>query len=268
MSYEERRETITAENLADQWRAIDSIPGWFSREAHVIWHCLLAFQAESNIRGPLMEIGVFKGRSAAVLAGHRNVPEDHLVLVDNSTTFDKDAVLAHVRKLSPDLATDQITLLAMPSARLMEQPNVAERRGRFRFIHIDGEHTGTAVYGDLESADMLLSEDGLVSVDDFFHPAFAQITEAVYRYLLGHHYSFVLLLAGFNKAYLARPKFAHRYLSYIRNRFVEDLEVFGFSMTIFKRSSPADSATYGIGRRAAGESGYHGPDYDVAERYF
>ncbi|MBV8083401.1 MAG: hypothetical protein JO247_01165, partial [Chloroflexi bacterium] len=55
------------------WEKIDAIPGWFGFHSYALWRALLDFQARGQQgakAGDLFEIGVWKGRSAAVLASY------------------------------------------------------------------------------------------------------------------------------------------------------------------------------------------------------
>ena len=84
-----------------------------------------------------------------------------------------------------------------------------------RWFHIDGEHTGTAVYRELELANQIVDTDGLVVIDDFFSPRYpANTTEAV-RYLEKNPFHFRLFAVGFNKGYLCRPESLPRYMDFM-----------------------------------------------------
>ena len=48
------------------WEKIDAIPGWFMFQSYCVWRALLDQQA--GVTGDLFEIGVWRGRSASVLA--------------------------------------------------------------------------------------------------------------------------------------------------------------------------------------------------------
>ena len=55
------------------WEKIDAIPGWFMFQSYCVWRALLDQQA--RIPGDLFEIGVWRGRSASVLASYRKGDE-------------------------------------------------------------------------------------------------------------------------------------------------------------------------------------------------
>src|SRR5260370_6142464 len=51
------------------WEKIDAIPGWFMFQSYCVWRALLDQQA--RVAGDLFEIGVWRGRSASLLASYR-----------------------------------------------------------------------------------------------------------------------------------------------------------------------------------------------------
>ena len=55
------------------WEKIDAIPGWFMFQSYCVWRALLDQQAGTT--GDLFEIGVWRGRSASVLANYRKGSE-------------------------------------------------------------------------------------------------------------------------------------------------------------------------------------------------
>ena len=52
------------------WEKVDAISGWFGFHSYALWRSLLDFQKAGNLRGDLFEIGVWRGRSASVLASY------------------------------------------------------------------------------------------------------------------------------------------------------------------------------------------------------
>lgn len=64
-----------------------------------------------------------------------------------------------------------------------ESLNLVGTEVKFASIHIDGEHTESAVERDLEFAKSHICNDGLIVVDDVFHPDFPGIASAVYCFL-------------------------------------------------------------------------------------
>ena len=76
------------------WEKIDAIPGWFMFQSYCVWRALLDQQA--RITGDLFEIGVWRGRSASVLASYRKGGEK-LYLCD--LRLDEEAVHRAIRSV-------------------------------------------------------------------------------------------------------------------------------------------------------------------------
>ena len=99
-----------------------------------------------------------------------------------------------------------IVPLSGPSADLPAKLDLQAMHQTVRWFHIDGEHTGTAVYRELEFANRIVNNDGIVVIDDFFSPRYPANTTEVIRYLEKNPFHFRLLAVGFNKGYLCRPE--------------------------------------------------------------
>src|SRR3954453_21291106 len=120
------------------WEKIDAIPGWFMFQSYCVWRALLDQQA--RITGDLFEIGVWRGRSASVLASYRKGGEK-LYLCD--LRLDEEAVQRAIRSVGAEPVN--IVPLSGPSADLPARLDLQAMHQTVRWFHIDGEHTGTAV---------------------------------------------------------------------------------------------------------------------------
>jgi len=218
--------------------------GGFMHESNVaIWDSLLTAQLDGLIEGNLFEIGVFKGRSASILCQHLR-PTEELWLVDFSD------FLSEAQNNLKALLTPGVRFEHCKSSALWLKADLAAKRRTFRWIHIDGDHTGEAVVNDLNLAADLLSDGGLVCVDDFFNPVYPQITAAVYAWLTTHPFELELILCGQNKAYLARPTHAHVYFAFIRNKLAAALQARGYGyLALFKTTATGDSNCWGVSQR-------------------
>ena len=72
------------------------------------------------------------------------------------------------------LTKEEVHYIKQKSVELNRSPELMRHRRSFRWIHIDGEHTGQAVANDLAIAHDLLADDGIICIDDFFSPAYPQ----------------------------------------------------------------------------------------------
>jgi len=186
--------------------------------------------------GHLFEIGVFKGRSASVLAAHRR-PDERLILCDPS-------LAGGLPKGLNTVPAHALTLYAERSSFLPGK--IADLARGVRFVSIDGEHSGRAVYNDLSIADAVLSDIGIVALDDFFSPQYPQITAATYDYLARHPYSFCLMLVGFLKGYLCRPAAYRHYQDLMVSRLPGLMAAAGAPVSLCKTGGPEDSFTFGL----------------------
>lgn len=220
-----------------------SLEGWFYDGAIALWDSLLSFQASNQIHGHMCEIGVWKGKSAALMAMYAE-RGTKLLLADykfNDPPIDRALKLAGI---SPEV---EVVKLRGDSRNLHIDAIIPECFQKVRWMHIDGEHSARAVSSDMALANQLLAPDGVLVVDDFFSWLYPQVTEAVLRYVRQFPDDFTLFLCGYNKAYLARTHFAHRYLAFCAEELPEALAARGIQATVAKTTYPSEMNTFGVG---------------------
>jgi len=223
------------------WEKIDAVPGWFGFQSYAVWRALLEHQQDRKLGGDLFEIGVWKGRSAAVLATYRR-PEEKLYLCD--LALDQPAVHAALRSVAIEPAG--IVPLSGLSEELAGKLDLKAMFQTVRWFHIDGEHTGVSVWRELEIGNAVLNAGGIVVIDDFFSPRYpANTTEAV-RYLDKNPFHFRLLAVAFNKGYLCRPEAVAGYMDYLASDMTLAMRRHGLRATIFKSTGPWDTDAVGI----------------------
>jgi Methyltransferase domain len=231
----------------------DWITGWFQEGAIATWDSLLAWQATLAISGNLFEIGVFKGKSAALMA-LRSCPQEICVFVDAILRREAIDVIETIRpannvwwrEMSQDIPSD---------GRLLPLA------GTCRWIHIDGDHSSRGVLNDLEIATGLLSPEGVICLDDFMNPAYPQVTMATFRFLEGRPGELSLFLTGFNKGYLCRVAYAPTYLRFLKGRLLAELHRRELTdVTLWKTTDPEDMNCFGLTRKYL-DHDYKGPDW-------
>jgi hypothetical protein len=147
------------------------------------------------------------------------------------------------------------------SQNLRNDPRLHPLAGTFRWIHIDGEHTGRAVTNDLEIARNFLSRDGIVCLDDFMSPAYPQITAATFAFLERHRDELTLFLAGFNKGYVCRTAQAQAYLRFLQQKLFDELTRRNVdNVTVWKSTDPADMNCFGMTAKLL-QVDVRGPDW-------
>ena len=243
--------------FAEYLQTYSATEGWFAIESAAIWDSLLDFQERRNWGGHLLEVGVYKGKSAALLA-KRAKADEHVWLIDRFLRrSDVQRTLAEV--IEP--GDERLHMENFDSFQLQRHPGLTDQFGKFRFVHIDGEHSAAAVQEDLATAHAYGSREVMVSVDDILSWTYPQLTESLFRYVRDNPDHFSLFLIGHNKAYLARPSYVHEYLKYCREELIPRLERIGVDAQLTKSSYPAELNAFGIGPRLDGAA-YRGLDHD------
>jgi hypothetical protein len=173
------------------WRQRWSVCGAFWDIDFLVFDRILSEQERSGVTGDLLEIGAFYGKSAIILGLHARPGEETIVCdifgdagVNDANTLEND--LSY-----PDLSRDvfeanYVRWVGGP-ARIVQELSGTIRShvkdGSLRFAHIDGGHHYDVVADDLSNTKQLLSNGGVLVLDDFraFHtPGVAAATwEAV-----------------------------------------------------------------------------------------
>lgn len=229
------------------------VGGWFSDEAIASWDCLLTYQQALGLGGNLMEIGVLKGKSAALLALHSRT-EETCVFVDPALRKEATDVIEQIR------GKNNIYYRQM-SQHIRGDAELLSMAGTFRWIHIDGEHSGRAVANDLAIAEMLLSPEGIICLDDFLVASYPQITMATFAFLERWKEELTLFLCGFGKGYICRTAYAKTYLTFLRDRMLSELHRRELrDVTIWKSTDPDDMNCFGLTPKQLAFD-YKGPDW-------
>jgi hypothetical protein len=217
--------------------------GFFGDESAALFDIFLSFQKEQNIKGDFLEIGVYKGRSA-LMSGLHLENNEAFHLIDSYASL-----LEEVEKKMSLILGERGKYHPTPS-QLLTSDMLGVSKYSLSWMHIDGSHTGRAVWNDLSLCEPLLSEEGILVLDDFFNPAYPQITEATFKFLNQYSYSLSLILTAWNKAYLARPLFARKYLEMIHDTLGPSLHQRNIHHFMICKSTTREETTcYGISHR-------------------
>lgn len=234
----------------------DELPGYVIPESLCIWDFLLDLQSQTWQPASLLEIGVYYGKSAMMLALHCK-SEEKLLLVDFSDFVEE------ARKVLTKFNAAKFEVIKTRSSDAKCWELSSRYAHSLRWIHIDGEHKAETVWNDLSLANHLLSETGIICVDDFFSPMYPQLTYVICKFLEQHRAELQLFLCGYYKGYLARPGALPKYLQAIREGLASAMTASGFSdFTIYKTDYPYVVNAFGVvGQRWQGFE-YYGLDED------
>lgn len=207
----------------ESWRdflatKVEAIPGWLHVEAALLTAYLSAAQHAAGMRGDLLEIGVYKGKYLSVLCrastpGEKVVGIDLFIGAEDAATIAvvTDSVRANIAAACGDAA--RLAILVADSFSLA----VPELRARaksdsFRFISIDGGHTKELVYHDLELATALLSEGGVIALDDAFNHTTPGVIEGITEFFFCNKPALAPFAHCYNKLFVTTPAHHARYL--------------------------------------------------------
>jgi hypothetical protein len=187
--------------------AFDQIEGMTGVPSAQIFDALLTRQA-GGPPGDLMEIGAYKGKSAIILAHHLR-PGERLELVDVEPYLEKIAFVQF---------GDAVQLRIGDSDDLAKLvPNYSSFRKKVRFLHTDASHTFDNVTNDIAHANRLVSDEGVLVVDDYENRNFPQVPLAVGSAIYGAKADFRVFLVANNKAYLCRRKVYQAFRTFVVN---------------------------------------------------
>ena len=175
---------------------LDDIPGWFFANDRVLFDWFLG-DYQREVRGDLLELGVYLGKSA-VLLGRYLHPEEKLTVCDlfDSDAADDEANSAEVSdfyqsNLSRDRFEQNYLAFHDRLPEIIEAPTSVLADGRVRdgscrFVHVDASHLYEHVAGDIQVARKALMPNGVVVLDDYRSEHTPGVSAAVWQAVLDH----------------------------------------------------------------------------------
>jgi hypothetical protein len=220
--------TVDPSAIIERQRGIE---GYLLDESAAIWCVLLREQQqtwswEGLSAGDYLEIGAFKGKSASILASFSRAAGNRLAVVDPEILPELRATL--------DVIAGDVEYLPIRSERLFSHEYYQRHHRSLAFAHVDGMHRFAAVQSDLRACEDMLSDFGILALDDFHSDLFPQIPAAVYRYLYSGVSDLSLFLVGFNKAYLCRNIAKAFFKKLVHERALSALENLGYRLSLVK----------------------------------
>ena len=194
---------------------VEAIPGWMYQEAAFLTAHLTQAQRALQIAGPVLEIGVFKGKYLSVLY-ELAAPGELVVGVDLFVgATDKAAIAAVVRSnIAAACGDDSRLRIVVADSLELTSGKLAKEAGasRFRFVSIDGGHTKELVFRDLETVCPLLQPGGIIALDDVFNFGTPGVMEGVAEFFLKRKPALAPFAICYNKVFVTTPDFHGRYL--------------------------------------------------------
>lgn len=206
-----------------------NVEGWLGSKIVDVLEIAAAYQAERNIRGHALEIGVYHGRfflalmaaieesEVAVAADIFDAQELNIDHSGTGTTFE-----VFNRNVSTYGANkDALRLLAGDSMVLRAEDVLAKSdQGKFRFISVDGGHTAEHVMNDLGLAADLIAGGGVIFLDDFLNPHWPGVHEGYVRYMLNANRNLAPVIYTENKLMLTTISHQPQLVDFMRRNYV------------------------------------------------
>ncbi|MFG3203450.1 class I SAM-dependent methyltransferase [Streptomyces sp. NPDC048192] len=156
-------------------RSLDDVPGWFPVLDQLLFGWFLNRQEHSGMRGDLLEVGVYMGKSAIFLGSHQQPGERYTVCDLFEGDAPDDANQAEAAKsyatLTRRVFEENYLSFHDELPRVLQGPSslvpAEVEPGSCRFVHIDASHLYEHVHDDIGAARDLLLPDGIVVLDDF-----------------------------------------------------------------------------------------------------
>lgn len=186
------------------------IKGFMHPVDAMAFSAILNYQAQINVSGPVAEIGVFHGRSFALMAASARPGERSLGLDLFDIDGQLDSVQNTLRRLH--LSRSNVNLITCDSTEVTRAQLIAWTNGPVRFFSIDGGHEYATVLSDASLALTGIGDGGVIAFDDFFNPQYPDLTRAVLDFLHEHMDRLVPFAITRNKLYVCRPSHYERYV--------------------------------------------------------
>jgi len=195
-------------NLLDYLGAFGRIEGWFSFDAAVLFAAYQQVTSADCPPGDTLEIGVHHGLSAIAIAALRGTTHS-FVAVDlfeglqaqnesRSGDGNRKIFEQNLRTFYQDRAF--LKTIACGSSEI--QPS--QLGDNFTFCHIDGGHSRSETFQDLQLCSRIVRPGGLIAIDDYFNPLFPGVAEGAIEFLVRSPGVIRPLAIGYNKVLFQR----------------------------------------------------------------
>jgi Methyltransferase domain len=236
------RKRIHLDKLARYLQHGHRIDGWLDRYSAVFIADLCRYQSVHGIFGSVAEIGVHMGRlflllNLAKLPDEKSLAidvfDDQHLNVDKSGYSSREKFLSNVAKWCGD---QNIEIIQKSSLHLSVR-EILDRVGPCRIISIDGGHTEECVMNDLQLAEGILLDEGVVVLDDFFHQEWPGVASGGSRHMLDPAMALRPFCITPNKLYLSKSVYHDFYRSHFaiahRDKFEKTVSIFGCETDVY-----------------------------------
>lgn len=168
-------------NKQSKTKALAAIPGWLAETAALFTFHIMEAQDRHDIRGPALEIGVYKGKYLALL---RVATDDDIVGIELCPGGDAQSAVKEITENVRMVAghCNNLKIAVENSHNLSERDLLKLLEREPTFIHIDGGHDVDTVFHDLSICAPILKTGGIIAIDDAFNFGIPGVTEAICKF--------------------------------------------------------------------------------------
>ncbi|MCG5217244.1 class I SAM-dependent methyltransferase [Streptosporangium sp. KLBMP 9127] len=173
---------------------LDGVPGLLDETDTRVLDWSLGYQSRFGIRGDLLELGAYVGKSAILIGRHRRADE-RFTVCDLFESDDDDTLSRTAFEANYLAFHEQLPEIVQGHTALIRDH--VERKS-CRFVHVDASTLYDDVNDDLEAAKELLDGEGIVVIDGYRAETSPGVAAAVWEAVAMH---------GLRPIYLSPQKF-------------------------------------------------------------
>lgn len=203
------------------------VEGWVEPGMFSVLLAIDAIQKNQDVSGGALEIGVHHGRffialanlcdpSSALIA--LDIFEDQKMNIDGSGKGDEAIFRKNIEKFC-NKSNSEVKTIKADSLGLQVSAVDGMEPGAFRLISIDGGHTAAHTFNDLNLAEQLVSDGGVVFVDDILNHHWLGVMEGVMRYRMFSPGVLVPFLITAGKMMMCKASHHGTYMEFFAKQF-------------------------------------------------
>ncbi len=192
---------------------VHTVEGWLDGGAITATLAIQNFQRKHNVIGNVAEIGIHHGKYFLVLknlcrpdeiAIAIDVFEDQHLNTDNSGYGDRQIFVSNISAHSD---RRNIEIIQCDSKLLDAERIILAGKGKkVRLFSIDGSHTMENTLSDLMLCGRVLTEGGVIVLDDFYNQEWPGVQEGFHHFMRKMHNEFAPIATGNNKLFICHRR--------------------------------------------------------------
>lgn len=231
------------QHFAESKKLAEDIEGMMSPFSMAVVDSLLAFQQLRGITGDILEMGVYHGKSAAIL-GRRMAAKETLHLYDIADYFDRK----NLERVGVDIKYN------IANTQRLFRWNFRKQKKSIRFCHIDASHMFDPTVHEMAIADYVLANDGIVCLDDYTNLNYSQILAATFKYLFTKSTNLTMFLVTAEKAYLCRKSAFPMYGQFVLDQIRAEVSRRGVDPCLARTDATSNYRAFYLREKEAGET--------------